>query len=120
MKIIKGKKVVPSHHAREYKFRLNFMIGDADGYEEEIIYIEEDHPDLERFLIFLDKCNRSRDPYSIEDHGYFVESFIEDDVSEISFDWPYEPYGDDFCSFDGFEITYFDKNGQEYHTTTEK
>lgn len=114
MKLIKGEKIDYSQYAGKYKFVLDFMIGDADGWEQVVLHVDQDSKDLERFLDFLGNCQGFMDdnPSKIKDFDYFMGDAA--DSGDILFDWPYDQMCDKCCDFYTYNVTYFDENGVEY------
>jgi hypothetical protein len=134
VKITIGKKIRPVERKKAYKFVINFMYGDADGEGTEEVYVDKDNPYLEKFITFLKDCKeaypRGRDGYSchynsekIKNYWLFCETgdeltdkqFEEIEECGISLDWQYDPTNEGYqASFEGYEVTYFDEDGQEY------
>lgn len=127
LKILKPKKVVKYSH--KYKFNIKFMIGDADGYEYALVYVDEDDTKLIPFIEFLNRCKDAyphgrggggRDEYDhIEGFNDFVEGG-ENVEESIYFCWPYDTYGDCQTTLWSYELTYFDHDGIEHVVEIEK
>ena len=128
MKFKIGKKLTPEIHKNEYRININFMYGDADGYEDVDIFVskEEENNELPRFIVFLDNCIKlyessgrcGYDTYDeVEDYGYFVDECEENESEDpqIILEWPYDPSnGGTKATIEGYTITYFDEDGYEY------
>lgn len=115
MNIVIKDKIIPPVHKNEYKFAIEFMIGDADGEIERVVFQKHDE-NLKPFIQFLQDCRKHPfyggcDGYEdVENYSLFAEGL----------DWPYEPDGQGFiCTFRNFEITYFDENGDEFNVEIE-
>ena len=44
-----------------YKIIMDFMIGDADGDEESVVFVTKDNPNIEEFLKCLEMCSKAFD-----------------------------------------------------------
>lgn len=98
-----------------YYLECNFMIGDADGYEQKNYPIEPKN--LEKTILFclmMDKqYPRGRggcDDYYMEKIHPLAEEIFETVLNE---DWAYEPYDGGQCSWRKYEIILY-KNGLKY------
>ena len=128
MKIKIGKPIPPDEERRNcYQFVIDFMYGDADGYGGTEVEVDKDHPYLERFINFLERCkgfDADGDFEELEDSWLFVpetnwtdipEQEAERDKADLSFDWlsdiSREGY---YASFDGYSVTFFDEQGIEH------
>ena len=140
MKIKIGKQIKPEVHKNEYKFVIEFMYGDADGYGNEEIFINKDNPFLERFINFLDDCKKAYpggrggyDDYNsdvVPDYWLFAEDYDKELTDEeeklresVDFyiEWQHDPSGDGImASFEGYEITFFDEQGIEHEVKITK
>ena len=90
MKLEIGKplKKVKKLPKNQYKFIISLMGGDADAYFSQKLFVDGDDPNLERFLNFLDNCEKEYprgkkgfDDYTgVEDYHLFVG--YEDDYPE--------------------------------------
>jgi hypothetical protein len=133
MEITIGDPIKPEVHKNEYKVVVKFMYGDADGYGSEEIFIDKDDPILERFINFLNDCEKAypsgRSGYDNYDSDIVPDYwlFAEDDkelndeeealrkTSDIYLYWHYDPSGDGImASFNGYKITFFDAHGIEH------
>ena len=134
MKLITGKPLIKPKYSDVYKFNLSFMIGDADGYENVVLFVHPSNPHLERFINFFKDCAKAyphgrgggdRDNYDrkVEDWALFCgendltngDNFLE----QLRFEWPYDQYGDCDTSFKKYTITYFDVDNIEYGVIVE-
>ena len=119
MEIIIGNKINPVTYKNVYKFDIEFMYGDADGYTNEVVFVRDENPNLKKFVKFLQNCQkaypngrRGDDNYNdvVEDWELFCSdgSWPKKDKNNIiQFFWPYDPGGDIQASFESFKITYF-------------
>lgn len=130
--VITNNKVPKENHRNCYSIFIQFMIGDADGYEDVKLFIEDNEKnrvELSRFVKFLEGCRNAyphgrggRDKYNhIEDYSRYIEnSATSNQAKDFMFYWPGEPYSGEPTTFDDYSITYFDKNGDEYKTEISK
>lgn len=90
---------------------VEFMIGDADGYEVLKVDFGTDYKSAEGLIHFLDLCKKEY-PYGMggdDDYrgvpGYkeYGEDFI-----------PWEPYCDGHLNYQGYEMFWYDKHGGKY------
>jgi hypothetical protein len=145
MKTIKlGKIIKPIKRKDVYKFEVKFMYGDADGYGSEIIYVEKNNPYLERFIDFLDNCEKAYpngrggyDDYNdkvVKDWWLFAMDYWNGDESEeerkekereseecgIFLRWHMDPCGDGImASYEWTNITFFNEYGVEFEVIIE-
>ena len=116
------------------------MYGDADGYGSEIIFIDKDNSFLERFINFLDDCEKAYpngrfgyDDYNsdvVPDYWLFSEDYDKELTEEeeklrksVNFylNWHIDPSGDGIMStFEGYKITFFDDHGVEHKVIIKK
>jgi len=129
------RPIKPEVHKNEYKVVVSFMYGDADGYGTEEIFIDKDDPLLERFINFLDDCEKAYpsgrggcDDYNsdiVPDYWLFAEDYDKELTDEeeklresVDFylEWHCDPDGyGNMSSFDGYEITFFNEQGIEHN-----
>lgn len=131
-----GKVIVKKTYKNVYKFHMKFMEGDADGYEYVTLYVSPSNKQIERFIDFLDECDKAyphgrggggRDNYDrkVEDWKVFCgqgEDLTngDKDLENLVFDWPYDSYCDTDTSFENYVITYFDNEGIEYEVKVKR
>jgi hypothetical protein len=134
MKIEIGKPIEKEKNPKNcYKFVIGFMYGDADGYDDSEVEVSKDHPYLERFINFLERCKTFDADNSfkgLEDSWLFVpeqnwtnipEQEKERDEADLSFDWLYDVAREGFrASFDGYEVTFFNEQGIEHEVKITK
>lgn len=126
MKIEIGKPVKTTRHINKYKIYIEFMTGDADGYESLTLFVSKSHEkDILKLLEFLERCAKaypygrgSKDTYNhVEGWNYFCGHSPTSDYSQTcSFSWPIEIYGEFQCTYEKVIVTFFDKNGIEHET----
>jgi hypothetical protein len=134
MKLEHGKVIQKPKYNNVYKFYLRFMIGDADGWLYETLYVSPDNKHIERFITFLDDCEKAypygrgggdRDNYQrvVPEWNVFCgEDFSDNDhdLNALCFGWPYEPESCCQASFDRYTITYFNADGVEHEVKVVK
>lgn len=135
MQLQHGKEIKKPKYINVYKFYLRFMIGDADGYAYETLYVSPDNKHIERFITFLDDCEKAYphgrgggDKYNYNRVVPEWEVFCGDDdltkgdkdLKKFRFEWPYEPHGCYQTTFDGYKITYFNADGVEFEVKVER
>jgi len=133
MKIKIGKPIKNETPKNCYKFVINFMFGDADGYDEVELEVDKDNPYLERFINFLERCEDFDADNSwdeLEDAWLFVEDawWGDDDEKEseiekadIFFEWLSDVAREGYnASFDGYGVTFFNEQGIEHEVKITK
>ena len=97
-----------------YKFDIEFMFGDADYYQHEIIIVDMSDPYLERFIKFLNNSVRFRidDNKKPIDYDLFCDEEIADEAG-IFFWWPCDEY--QHARMQKYKVTFFDGYGTEYN-----
>jgi len=109
-----------------YEVSIQYMHGDADKYETQVIFIKDESvvTELIEILETITKnTKRNRSKFLKEYPQFFDEEFVGDfRYNDIFVDWP----GDCTCNnmypaaFDGYEIAYFDDSGNKYRVEYRK
>jgi hypothetical protein len=107
-----------------------FVIG---LYDESEVYVKKDHPYLERFINFLERCesfDADENFEELEDSWLFVpetnwectaEQEVERDKADLAFDWLSDVAREGYyASFDYYGITFFDEQGIEHEVKITK
>lgn len=102
-----------------YKFDLEFMFGDADYYEHEVIIVNANDPYLERFINFLDNSVRFNIDYDRKpvDYDLFCDEEVADEDG-IFFWWPADEWQQARLQY--YIVTFFDGFGTEYEVKITK
>jgi len=144
MEFIVTKKRVSDPPKSVFKFTLDFMVGDADGYSEGELFASEVTDEMKELIKMMKKI---RTPYERSGFGgqgcrdafdagvQFVlnnsilrpiavenEEYAEDHATEYLYDlgWESDPHAGIPNSPQGWNMTYFDNEGIEYKVKVNK
>ena len=97
-----------------YRFDLEFMFGDADYYEHEIVEVKADDINLKRFIRFLNKSVYFNIDYEDKPDDY--DLFCNEEVTDedgVFFWWPCDEW--QLARLEKYNVTFFDGYGTEYN-----
>ncbi len=112
----------------QYKLTFYYMIGDADGEDKETTYLPIDEPNLEEFLVAMDKLKPKLGHWGLIldsellDENLKRNIITEDEYNLIeikmnSYEDIFRSYGDlGFYIWERYKLTYIDENGNKFKT----